>query len=197
MSESESDGEETEEKRERRAQREVKMFRNKLRSYKNKEDNAKKERIALKEQMKTHQLGIKEEKKKYKALQKEVDKMAALMKESSEDEEDVDDEEDEEESEKEESETETTESSDSESETSESETESEKSQSEAEDAPVDKVKDNLSRRSKRHENLLAALKKGNLMLKANVERLQDDLNKQKELTMALQEDLDSVLAELG
>ncbi|KRT86024.1 hypothetical protein AMK59_2933 [Oryctes borbonicus] len=196
MSESESEGEETEEKRERRAQREVKIFRNKLRSYKNKEDNAKKERIALKEQMKTHQLGIKEEKKKYKALQKEVDKMAALMKESSEDEEDEDEEEEEESEKEEESETET-ESSESESETSESETESEKSQSEPEDASTEKIKENLSSRSKRHENLLAALKKGNLMLKANVERLQDDLNKQKELTMALQEDLDSVLAELG
>ncbi|GJQ78230.1 hypothetical protein Trydic_g2559 [Trypoxylus dichotomus] len=196
MSESESEGEDTEEKRERRAQREVKMFRNKLRSYKNKEDNAKKERIALKEQMKTHQLGIKEEKKKYKALQKEVDKMAALMKESSEDEEDEDEEEEEESEKEEESETET-ESSESESETSDSETESEKSQSEPEDAPIEKIKENLSSRSKRHENLLAALKKGNLMLKANVERLQDDLNKQKDLTMALQEDLDSVLAELG
>lgn len=72
MSESESDGEETEEKRERRAQREIKMFRNKLKSLKTKQENAKKERIALKELMKNHQLGIKEEKKKYKALQKEV-----------------------------------------------------------------------------------------------------------------------------
>ncbi|KAK9695838.1 WH2 motif [Popillia japonica] len=196
MSESESDGEDTEEKRQRRAQREIKLFRNKLKSYKNKEDNAKKERIALKEQMKTHQLGIKEEKKKYKALQKEVDKMASLMKESSEDEDDEDEDEEEESEKEEESESES-ESSESESETSESETESEKSQSEPEDAPIEKIKDNLSVRSKRHENLLAALKKGNLMLKANVERLQDDLNKQKELTMALQEDLDSVLAELG
>lgn len=35
------------------------------------------------------------------------------------------------------------------------------------------------------------------MLKANVDRLQDDLNKQKEEVITLQEDLDSVLAELG
>jgi chromosome segregation ATPase len=68
----ESDGEDTPEKRERRAQRELKQLRNKLRSFKNKEDNAKKERVALREIMKKHQTAIKEEKKKYKALQKEV-----------------------------------------------------------------------------------------------------------------------------
>nr|XP_022908960.1 DNA ligase 1-like [Onthophagus taurus] len=198
VSESESEGSDNEEKRERRAQREVKMFRNKLRSCKNKRDNAKKERVALKEQVKTHQKCIKEEKKKYKALQKEVDKMAKLMKESSEDEDEDDSDQDEDEESKEESASESEESESSESESSEeSETDSEASHSEPEDAPTDKVKNNLSHRVKRHENMLAALKKGNLMLKANVERLQDDLNKQKDLTMALQEDLDSVLAELG
>ena len=121
--------------------------------------------------------------------------MANLMKESSEDEDDSDDEEEEEE-EKSETETES-ETESSESESSDSDTDSEASRSEPEDAPTDKIKDNLTHRVKRHDNMLAALKKGNLMLKANVERLQDDLNKQKELTMGLQEDLDSVLAELG
>lgn len=48
------------------------MLRNKLRSFKNKEDNAKKERIALKEILKKTQVAMKEEKKKYKSLQKEV-----------------------------------------------------------------------------------------------------------------------------
>lgn len=68
----ESDGEDTEEKRERRIQRELKQLRNKLRNFKNKEDNAKKERVALRQIIKKHQLAMKEEKKKFKALQKEV-----------------------------------------------------------------------------------------------------------------------------
>lgn len=119
--------------------------------------------------------------------------MASLMKGDEDDE----DEDDEEKDEEEESETET-ESSESESEESDSDdSESEKSQSEPEDAPTEKKKDNLTKRTKRHENILNALKKGNYMLKTNVERLEDDLNKQKELTQGLQEDLDSVLAELG
>lgn len=117
-----------------------------------------------------------------------------MMKDTSDDEEEEEEEEDEDET-KEESETET-ESSESESE-SETDSESEKSVSEDEDAPHDKQKDNLSKRANRHENILGALKKGNFMLKTNVERLQDDLNKQKELTAALQDDLNSVLAELG
>ena len=191
----EEEGLDEETKKERRAQREVKMLGNKLRSFKNKEDNAKKERVALKTQIKNFQIAMKEEKKKYKSLQKEVDKMAKLMKETSEDE-DEDEEEEEKEEDEEETETES-ESSESESESDSDDSDSEKSQSEPEDAPLEKKKINLEQRGKRHENILGALKKGNFMLKANVERLQDDLNKQKELTLALQEDLDSVLAELG
>lgn len=124
----------------------------------------------------------------------QVDKMAALMK-------DVDEEEDEEAEEKndieeEEVEEESTEEED-ESESDSDESESEVSQSEDEEAPVDKKKNNLSSRLKRHENRLNALKKGNFLLKTNAERLQDDLNKQKDMTASLQEDLDSVLSELG
>lgn len=77
------------------------------------------------------------------------------------------------------------------------ESESEVSQSEDEDAPVENKKSNLSSRVKRHENRLNALKKANFLLKTNAERLQDDLNNQKVLTASLQEDLDSVLSELG
>lgn len=110
-----------------------------------------------------------------------------------------DDDEEEDEEKEEEAETETeSESSESESEESDSDdSDSEKSLSESEDAPTEKKKDNLTKRTKRHENILGALKKGNYMLKTNVERLEDDLNKQKEATQGLQEDLDSVLAELG
>lgn len=73
VEESESDDDLDEEaKKEKKAQKEVKVLRNKLRSFKNKQDNAKKERVALKQQMKTLQAAIKDEKKKFKSLQKEV-----------------------------------------------------------------------------------------------------------------------------
>lgn len=112
---------------------------------------------------------------------------------------DVDEEEDEDAEEKEDIEEEEEESTEEEeeSESESDESESEISQSEDEDAPVDKKKSNLSSRVKRHENRLNALKKGNFLLKTNAERLQDDLNKQKDMTASLQEDLDSVLSELG
>lgn len=117
--------------------------------------------------------------------------MASLMK-------DVEEEEDEDAEEKEEEEVEEEESSEEEETESESdESESEVSQSEEEDAPVENKKSNLTARVKRHESRLNALKKGNFLLKTNAERLQDDLNKQKEMTAGLQEDLDSVLSELG
>ncbi|KAJ8916616.1 hypothetical protein NQ315_000261, partial [Exocentrus adspersus] len=186
----ESDGEDTPEKREKKAQKELKLLNKKLQSFKNKEDNAKKERIALREIIKKHQTAIKEEKKKYKQLKKEVDKMEALMK-------DMDEEEEEEEEEKEAEEEESEEESSDESESESDESDSERSQSEDEDAPVEKKKTSLTARMKRHENILNALKKGNFLLKTNAERLQDDLNKQKELTATLQEELDSVLSELG
>ncbi|KAF2894822.1 hypothetical protein ILUMI_11345 [Ignelater luminosus] len=192
--ESDSGGSDNEEKREKRVQRELKQLRSKLRSYKNKEDNAKKERMALKNQIKRLQQAMKEEKKKYKGLQKEVAKMDAMLKEVSGD---SDEEEEEKEKKEEEEETETETETESESESSETDSESEKSMSEAEDAPHEKKKENLSTRTSKHEGRLSALKKGNYMLKTNVERLQDDLNKQKEESVTLQQELDSVLSELG
>lgn len=185
-----SDGDdEDDEKKERKLQKEVKQLRNKLRSYKNKEDNAKKERIALKTQGKQLQQAIKDERKKYHGLKKEVHKMAALLRDA--------DDSDEAEEEEEEEEEETQSESESESSESETESEAEKSFSEAEDAPVEKKRTNLTKRTKRYEGRLTALKKANYMLKTNVERLQDDLNKEKEESSSLQQELDSVLAELG
>lgn len=110
---------------------------------------------------------------------------------------DEEEEEDEEEKEVEEEESEEEEESSEESESDSEGSDSERSQSEDEDAPIDKKKSNLTSRVKRHENILNALKKGNFLLKTNAERLQDELNKQKEMTALLQEDLDSVLSELG
>lgn len=190
----ESDGEETEEKRKKKALKEVKHLRNKLRNFKYKQENAKKERAVLKDIIKKHQVAIKEEKKKYKELKKEVDKMAALMKDIDEEEEEEEDddktiEEEEVESEEESSEEET--------ETESEDEESDESESEPEDAPLEKQKANLAKRADRHETLLSTLKKANFMFKTNAERLQDELNRQKEMTLALKEELDSVLSELG
>lgn len=65
------------------------------------------------------------------------------------------------------------------------------------DATSDKKKDNLEPRVKRYEGRLAALKKGNYLLQANVDRIQDEINKTRETSVTLQRDLDSVLSELG
>lgn len=173
--------------------------------------NARKERHALKEQIKQQQKLLVEEKKKYKQLQKQVDNMAKLMG-------DTDDDEDEEEDDEEE-ETESEEESESE------ESEEEESESDDDQAPVEKRKNNLQvsnycrrkyyneilespehvfffsfffqKHVKKHEGRLAALKKGNYLLKAQVDRIKDNLVKQREDSLRLQEDLDSVLAELG
>lgn len=67
--ESENDDEET---KQRKLEKHIKLLTNKLRNYKNKEDNAKKERVALREIIKKHQTAIREERKKYRVLQKEV-----------------------------------------------------------------------------------------------------------------------------
>ncbi|XP_015512527.2 DNA ligase 1 isoform X1 [Neodiprion lecontei] len=171
---------------EKRVQRELKLLTTKIKTFKDKAANAKKERHALREQIKQQQKLLKEENKKFKRLQKEVDKMAKLMHEEEDDEEPEEEEEEEEESEE----------SDEESESEESEDE-EESESEDDNAPVEKRKNSLQAQVKRHEGRLATLKKGNYLLKATVDRLKDDLARQREESITLQEDLDSVLAELG
>lgn len=94
--------------------------------------NARKERHALKEQIKQQQKLFIEEKKKYKQLQKQVDKMAKLMGDT-----DDDEEEEVEEEEEEEEETESEEESESE------ESEEEESESDDDQAPIEKRKSNL------------------------------------------------------
>ncbi|XP_032589336.2 DNA ligase 1-like [Drosophila mojavensis] len=136
---SESDPDEPEEKkterRERRMGKEVKVLRSKLTKLKVKEEAAKKEKDALKQAMKKNHVILKEENKKFKKLEKEVQKMAASMK-LDEDEIDAEDKEEQEEEEEESEE----ESEESESEESEAEPDSE---SEAEDAPNSAKKSNL------------------------------------------------------
>ncbi|KAL1454368.1 hypothetical protein WDU94_010637, partial [Cyamophila willieti] len=188
-SDEESDAEDTAGKEEKRQARELKMLNNKLRTYRDKHLRASKERKTLRVDVKQQQGLLKQEKKKYKLLQKEVDKMAKLMKDHDEDEE----EEEEEEEEKEEEEVTET----------ESESESDDSSDDAsepdlpETAPFEEKRVQLSNRAKKHETRLNSLKKGNYLLKANIDRLQDDLIRQRDMSLQLQEDLNSVLAELG
>lgn len=184
-SEEEEEDEDPKAAAEKRLQREIKLLTTKIRNSKDKAGNARKERHALKDQIKQQHKLLKEENKKFKHLQKEVDKMAKLMSET-------DDEKDEEEEEEEEEETE----SEDESESEESE-EDEESESENEDNTLEGQRNSLQKQAKKHEGRLAALKKGNYLLKAQVDRLKDDLAKQREQSLSLQEDLDSVLAELG
>lgn len=200
----------------RRLARELKLLEVKLKAVRDKQTAALKERRTLKQELAKKQSEIKAEKKKYKVLQKEVDKMAKLMRDA-----DDDEEENEEEQEEEESEEASIiyrvpggnwlakcglELSDffyfsiQETESSESEESEDEPQSEGEapaSATPEQKKENLCRRCKYYEGRLTSLKKGNYLLKANVERLQDDVNKQKEMSLVLQEDLNSVLAELG
>ncbi|XP_038215729.1 glutamic acid-rich protein isoform X2 [Zerene cesonia] len=191
--ESEEEEEESEEKKQKRLEKEVRNMRNKIRHLKEKQDNMKRERMAYKMSLKNTQAALKNEKKKYKELKREVDKMAAMMKEvGSEDDEEEEDEEEESEDEKksgsEEEETETETEQDTESET--------ESESEPEDAPLPKKKENLTQRLKRHETRVNALKKGNTLLMANVDRLKDDVLKQKEMSLTLQKELDSLIDDL-
>ncbi|CAK9819347.1 hypothetical protein ANTPLA_LOCUS10202 [Anthophora plagiata] len=168
---------------EKRLQREIKLLTTKIRNFRDKSVNARKERHALKDQIKQQQKLLKEEKKKFKHLQKEVDKMAKLMSESEDDEKDEEEDEEEETESEEESESE--------------ESEEEETETEDEDQSLEGQRNTLQKQAKKHEGRLAALKKGNYLLKAQVDRLKDDLVKQREESLTLQEDLDSVLAELG
>jgi hypothetical protein len=70
------------------------MLNNKLKTYRDKHQRARTERKSLRGDVKQQQRLLKEEKKKYKVLQKEVDKMAKLMKDNEGDEDEEEDEED-------------------------------------------------------------------------------------------------------
>lgn len=87
---------------------------------------------------------------------------------------------------------------------SETETETEESDEEEQsdeelpnDANIEEKRKFLLERTKRNENMLSSLKKGNNLIKANIERVQDDINKQREMSLTLQEDLNNILADLG
>lgn len=191
--ESEEEEEESEEKKQKRIEKEIRNMRNKIRHLKEKQDNMKKERMGYKIALKNQQACLKEEKRKFKELKREVDKMAAMMKEVGTDEDEDEEDEEEESEEEKKSETEEEETETETEQDTESETESE---SEPEDAPLPKKKDNLTKRLKRHETRVNALKKGNALLMANVDRLKDDVLIQKEKSVSLQKELDSLIEDL-
>lgn len=85
FSESENESLATQEKQ---IARELKLLTTKLKTFKEKQAATLKERRILREQMKKRQKELKDEKQKYKVLQKEVDKMASLMKETEDEHED-------------------------------------------------------------------------------------------------------------
>jgi len=72
----------------RRSARELKLLEVKLKAVRDKQTAALKERRTLKQALAKKQSEIKAEKKKYKMLQKEVDKMAKLMRDADDDDED-------------------------------------------------------------------------------------------------------------
>ncbi|XP_016978297.1 glutamic acid-rich protein isoform X2 [Drosophila rhopaloa] len=199
---SESDPDEPEEKkverRERRSGKELKVLRSKLTKIKVKEEAAKKEKDALKQAMKKNHVILKEENKKFKKLEKEVQKMAASMKLDEDDvdgeEKDEDEKEEEEEPASEEEEESDDESEESDSEASEAETGSE---SEPEDSPNSAKKANVEPRLKKHESRFAAMKKCNVLLQANVDNLQDQIVQVRSRATNLQDELDAVIADLG
>ncbi|XP_011503571.1 PREDICTED: FK506-binding protein 5 isoform X1 [Ceratosolen solmsi marchali] len=134
-SEEESEEDDPQIAEEKRQQKEIKQMKTKIKNFRDKTMNSKKDRQTLKEQIKQQLKLLKEEKKKYKYLQREVDKMAKLMGETEDDDDNYDNnEKNEEEDEKTESEEE------SESEDSE---EDEYSDTDDEEIPLDKRKNKL------------------------------------------------------
>lgn len=81
----------------RRSARELKLLEVKLKAVRDKQTAALKERRTLKQGLSKKQAELKAEKKKYKILQKEVDKMAKLMRDTEDEEEDEEEQEEEEE----------------------------------------------------------------------------------------------------
>ena len=63
--------------------------------------------------------------------------------------------------------------------------------------PYDRRFEKLQTRSKRHEEKLATLRKGNLILKQSAEKVQEELRKERETYLELDTELNTMLAELG
>ena len=184
----------------KKQEREIKLWENKLRNVKEKQQASQLERKSLKAQQKKLEQELKEQKRRLKELQKEVDKMAKMLKgDKGDDDDDEDDDEDESEEEEDEEESEEEESEeDSDEEESSSESEEEESSSEEDDpaAPHEDRLNLFNKRVKRWDNILNALKKGNYLLRANLDRLKDDLEEVRIKYHDLEHELNTVLADV-
>jgi hypothetical protein len=156
--------------------RALRMQQAKLRTFKEKILTSLDEKRAMRFQVNNLQKALRQEQKRFSTLQREVSKMTK--------EEDVSDDDEEEE-----------ESSESES---ESETESEP-ESDAEDMsdPPQFRTEALIKKNKVHENRLNLIKKGNYLLKATVDKLKESLEKQQHKTLDVQQELNTIVCELG
>ena len=177
----------------KKQERELKLWENKLRSVREKQKSCKTERKNLKAEQKRLEQEMKDGKVKLKDLQKEVDKMANLLKSDESNETEKDGEASEESSE-EESEEESSSEEESESETEESE-ESD-STPEGETATHEEQLNILTNHIKRGENILNALRKGNYLLRANIDHLKDDLEGVRIKYHDLEHELNVVLADV-
>jgi len=177
--EEETDEEEEEEDTSKQTQelRDLRMQQAKLRSLKEKAFNALDEKRALRFQVNNLQKAVRQEQKRFSALQREVSKMTKEEAES--------DEEDEEDEESSESESET-----------ETESEQESDPEDMSDPPQFRI-EALVKKNKAHESRLAMIKKGNYLLKATVDKLRESLDKQQSKTLGVQQELNTIVAELG
>lgn len=174
--------------------RELKLWENKVKSVKDKQNTSRLERKNLKNLQKKLEAELKEANKRHKKLQKEVDKMAKMLKDAEKDSDDDDEDEEEEEEAAEDGETEEEESEEEESESEEEEVDD----SSEEDDVTGTYDDRLGvfgRRVKKKENVLNALRKGNYLLRANIDRLKDELEEARITYHDLEHELNAVLDE--
>ncbi|ODN01999.1 hypothetical protein Ocin01_04688, partial [Orchesella cincta] len=184
-------------------ERELILWENKLKSIKDKQNSSRTERRNLKNLQKTLEAELKDASKRHKKLQKEVDKMAKMIKDVEKDlDEDEEEEEEEEEgggkAQEEKPEEETDEEEESEEEESESDSDDDDEESSEEDDEQAGYDDRLAlfgKRAKRRENLLNALRKGNYLLRANIDRLKDELEDARIAYHDLEHELKAVLDE--
>jgi len=188
--------------------RELAMLQSRLRSAKDKERNTRNERIALRLQLRKFRSDLKDERKKYAKLKKEVDRMALLMSEVADDEDaelvveevEVTDSEGEDDDTQEEANEQDEEQEDEDDDEEDDIEEVEDVESDGVDTESDEMEERLTKLSDRirnHDNTLNTLKKGNYQLKTRVDSWQEELRKERNRYFSLEQELNTCLAELG
>lgn len=173
---------------EKKEEREIKLWENKLRSVKEKQNASKQERKTLKITQKKLEKDLKDAKEKHKKLQNDLNSMACasvIWKGGAPagNEEDDEEEEDEEEEDTETEESDTEDDDDEDGSTSE--------EDDADNSHEERLRV-YGQRVKRRENVLGALKKGNYLLSANIDRLREAMQEEKIKYQELEEELSSL-----